>query len=592
MKRLTKITLCLLVALSLAACGQKTEKSKQNGNSGAEDAMQFPVATSFAETKKGGSIKVALETDTPFTGIFSDELADSTTDATLAQFGSESLFDTDNSYNITDSGAASFSLDRQAKQITINIKKGVKWSDGKQVVAKDVEYAYEVIANKATKSSNYTSSLQDVVGLKEYHDGKDKTISGIEMPDGENGRKVVIHFKEMHPGMLKSGNGYFWESALPYHYLKNVPFSKLRTCIEIRKKPVYFGPYKVQSIEAGQKVVWTRNEYYWRGTPSLSKITISIISPKSVSTAIKERTYDIIEVVNSQWQQIRTTKNYRFVATIPLSYNYLGFKLGKWDEKTNSVKMNKNSKMANKSLRQAIGYAMNVTQIQRKYTSGLTFRIKSLIPSQFGDYYDDKSKGYPYNPAKAKKLLDKAGYKLRSGEKYRRDPQGHKLVIHLAAMTGDASQSKIINNYIKKWKEIGLNVKLTTGHLLEFNTFYNLLFQDDSQVDMFIAGWTLNNEPSQNGIYGAGTQYNLERFATKTNTQLLKAMDSDAAFNINYRIKVFKKWQRYMQEQAFVIPLTSSYKITAINKQLVNLSYEPAEMNNSHPLWYKIGYKK
>lgn len=254
--------------------------------------------------------------------------------------------------------------------------------------------------------------------------------------------------------------------------------------------------------------------------------------------------------------------------------------------------MNKNSKMANKSLRQAVGYAMNVTQIQRKYTSGLTFRIKSLIPSQFGDYYDDKSKGYPYNPAKAKKLLDKAGYKLRSGEKYRRDPQGHKLVIHLAAMTGDASQSKIINNYIKKWKEIGLNVKLTTGHLLEFNTFYNLLFQDDSQVDMFIAGWTLNNEPSQNGIYGAGTQYNLERFATKTNTQLLEAMDSDAAFNINYRIKVFKKWQRYMQEQAFVIPLTSSYKITAINKQLVNLSYEPAEMNNSHPLWYKIGYKK
>lgn len=253
MKRLTKITLCLLVALSLAACGQKTEKSKQNGNSGAEDAMQFPVATSFAKTKKGGSIKVALETDTPFTGIFSDELADSTTDATLAQFGSESLFDTDNSYNITDSGAASFSLDRQAKQITINIKKGVKWSDGKQVVAKDVEYAYEVIANKATKSSHYTSSLQDVVGLKEYHDGKDKTISGIEMPDGENGRKVVIHFKEMHPGMLKSGNGYFWESALPYHYLKNVPFSKLRTCIEIRKKPVYFGPTRSRALKRARR---------------------------------------------------------------------------------------------------------------------------------------------------------------------------------------------------------------------------------------------------------------------------------------------------------------------------------------------------
>ena len=592
MKRLTKIALCLLVALSLAACGQKSEKSKKNDNSGAEDAMQFPVATSFAKTEKGGSIKVALETDTPFTGIFSDELADSTTDATLAQFGSESLFDTDNSYNITDSGAASFSLDRQAKQITINIKKGVKWSDGKQVTAKDVEYSYEIIANKASQSSRYTSSLADIVGLEEYHEGKSKKISGIEMPDGENGRKVVLHFKEMKPGMTQSGNGFFWEAAAPYHYLKDVPFSKLQSSDKVRKNPLFFGAYKLSKLVRGQSATWVRNPYYYRGKAKLDKITISVISPNSASQSIKSKKFDVIEVVNSQWQQIRTTKNYRFVATIPLSYNYLGFKLGKWDEKTNSVKMNKNSKMANKSLRQAIGYAMNVTQIQRKYTSGLTFRIKSLIPSQFGDYYDDKSKGYPYNPAKAKKLLDKAGYKLRSGEKYRRDPQGHKLVIHLAAMTGDASQSKIINNYIKKWKEIGLNVKLTTGHLLEFNTFYNLLFQDDSQVDIFIAGWTLNNEPSQNGIYGAGTQYNLERFATKTNTRLLEAMDSDAAFNINYRIKVFKEWQRYMQEQAFVIPLTSSYKITAINKQLVNLSYEPAEMNNSHPLWYKIGYKK
>ena len=107
MKKIMKIAICLLAALTLAACSQqRANKSKQDNNSGAEDAMQFPVATSFSKTKKGGSIRVALETDTPFTGIFSDELADSTTDAALAQFGSESLFDTDNSYNITDSGAA------------------------------------------------------------------------------------------------------------------------------------------------------------------------------------------------------------------------------------------------------------------------------------------------------------------------------------------------------------------------------------------------------------------------------------------------------------------------------------------------------
>ncbi|MDD6386525.1 oligopeptide ABC transporter substrate-binding protein [Lactobacillus equicursoris] len=591
MRKIRFLTVCLLAAFLLTACGQQ-KTSKKNTNSGAEDAMQFPIATSFGTTKKSGTIKVALETDTPFSGIFSDELADSTTEAKLAQFGSESLFDTDNSYNITDSGPAKFSLDRQAKTITITIKKGVKWSDGKQVVAKDVEYAYEVIANRATNSAHYTSSLQDVVGLKAYHDGQAKTISGIEMPDGENGRKVVIHFLAMHPGMLKTGNGYFWESAVPYHYLKNVPFKKLKTSYQIRQKPLYFGPYRVKSMVTGQSVTWVPNKYYWRGMPSLSKIVISIISPKSVATAIKQKTYDVIEVVNSQWSQIKKQKGYKFVANIPLSYTYLGFKLGTWDAKTSQVKMNKKTKMANKSLRQAIGYAMNVTEIERKYTSGLTFRIKTLIPAEYGDYYNDSLDGYPYSPKKAEELLDKAGYKRKKGEKYRRDPQGHKLTIHLAAMTGDSSQVKIINNYIKMWRKIGLHVTLTSGSLMEFNTFYSLLFSDDSQVDMFIAGWSLNDEPSQNGIYGSGTQYNLGRFATDKNTKLINEMDSEKSFNLNYRIKVFKEWQEYMQDQAYVIPLTSSYRIMAINKNLLNYSLESSQENNNHPLWYKVGFKK
>ncbi len=90
------------------------------------------------------------------------------------------------------------------------------------------------------------------------------------------------------------------------------------------------------------------------------------------------------------------------MANIPLSYTYLGFKLGTWDAKTSQVKMNKKAKMANKSLRQAIGYAMNVTEIERKYTSGLTFRIKTLIPAEYGDYYNDSLEGYPYSPKKPK----------------------------------------------------------------------------------------------------------------------------------------------------------------------------------------------
>ncbi len=49
--------------------------------------------------------------------------------------------------------------------------------------------------------------------------------------------------------------------------------------------------------------------------------------------------------------------------------------------------MNAKAKMNNKALRQAIAYAMNIEDVNKHYTSGLTFQVPTLIPAQFGDYY-------------------------------------------------------------------------------------------------------------------------------------------------------------------------------------------------------------
>ncbi|MCT2877985.1 oligopeptide ABC transporter substrate-binding protein [Lactobacillus delbrueckii] len=575
-------------AALLAGCG-KSSSSSSSSNSGAKDAKKFPEATATATAKKGGSITIAEESDTPVKGVFLNELSDGRYDSDFMQFGNETLFATDDQYKINNKGAATFKMDRKAKTVTIEVKKGVKWSDGKQVTAKDVEYSYEIIANKASQSSHYTSSLADIVGLAEYHDGKSKKISGIEMPDGENGRKVVLHFKEMKPGMTQSGNGFFWESAAPYHYLKDVPFSKLQSSDKVRKNPLFFGPYKLSKLVRGQSATWVRNPYYYRGKAKLDKITISVISPNSASQSIKSKKFDMINVVNSQWKQVKGTKGYNFVAQIPLSYSYMGFKVGKWDKKTGSVKMNKNSKMSNRYLRQAMGYAMNVDEVTQHYTQGLSFRVKTLIPEAFGDFYDKSVKGFPLNIKKANALLDKAGYKKKKGETYRRDPNGKKLTIHLAAMSGSTNQEAIVQNYIQQWKKIGLHVTLTTGRLIEFNSFYDKVQNDDPSVDVFMAAWSLASEPTQDDLYGPKAPYNFTRFATSENTKLLKEMGSDKAFNHSYRVQKFHEWQQYMQKEAFVIPLYNAYSITAVNSKLVNYSTKPSKATT---LWYETGFKK
>ncbi|WP_046434001.1 oligopeptide ABC transporter substrate-binding protein [Lactobacillus sp. N54.MGS-719] len=536
-------------ALSLTACGQ-------NNKNAAKTANKFPEQTPQKTAKQGGTLTYAIETDTTFKGIFDSQLSVDQVDSDVMQFGNEALFDTDNQYKITNKGPATFKLDKKAKTVTITVKKGVKWSDGKQVVAKDLEYPYEMTANKATNSLRYSDSLANIVGMKAYHNGKAKTISGITYPDGENGRTIVIHFLAMKPGMLQSGNDYFIETAAPYHYLKDVPFSKLVSSDQIRKDPLFFGPYKVSKVVRGQSVTWVPNKYYWRGKPKLNKIVAQVVSTKSASQAIKSHKFDIADVVNSDWQAVKNV-------------------------------MDKNAKMNNKSLRQAIAYAMNINQVEKRYTQGLTFIVPTLIPAQFGDYFDKNAKGFPYNLKKANQLLAKAGYKKKG--KWRVQPNGKPLSIHLAAMTGSAVQEPIIQNYIQQWHKIGLHVSLTGGRLIEFNSFYDKLDHDDKNVDMFMAAWSLSSEPSPRGMYSETNPMNDSRFVTKENNKLLDEIDSTKAFNHKYRVAAFHKWQQYMNDEAYIVPMTNSYSIQAVNNKIVNYSLKPAAANS---VWYKVGFSK
>ena len=585
-KLLGSVGVLTAATLTLVACGKSNTKS----NEGAKTASKFPIQTPVKTAKQGGTLKVAEVTNTPFTGVFNEELQMDQPSADVTSPGQESLFDTDDHYKINDKGPATLKLDRKAKTATITIKKGVKWSDGKQVTAKDVEFAYEIIANKATKSQRYATQFNIINGMADYHEGKSKTISGIEMPDGPNGRVAVLHCKELKPGMYYSGNGYIWEMAAPYHYLKNIPFAKLESSDEIRKKPLFFGPYQVKNVVRGQSVTWVPNKYYWRGKPKLDKIVYQVVSPNSASQAIKSHKFDITRVTNSQWKQVKDTKKVNFIAQIPLAYSYLAFKVGKWDTKKSKNVMNPHAKMGNKSLRQAMAYAMNTDAVYKHYTDGLSFQIPTLIPAPFGDYFDKSAKGYTYNIKKANQLLDKAGYKKKG--KWRTNPNGKPLTINLLAMSGNAIQQPIIQNYIQQWNKIGLNVKLVGGRLTEFNSFYDKVQNDDPKVDLFLAGWNLSTEPSQEQMYSEGTMSNYSRFVTPENTKLIQEMDSQKAFDHKYRVQKFHEWQKYMIDQAYVVPTTNAYRIDAVNNQITGYSLKPSQTNNGHQLWYKVAYAK
>ena len=582
--KLATIAITFLAAMTLAGC------SNNNSNSSSSDAeVKLPTAyKNTAATDKNatktGTLKLALVNNAPFQGITDPVLASNESDQeAFAPGGMNSMFNVDKNYKIIDGGLANQKLDRSAKTATITVRKDAKWSNGSPVTAKDVEYAYEVLGNKKSTSQQYSSDYENIIGMAEYHKGTADTISGITMPDGENGKVAVIHFKSMSPSMKYSGNSYIWGSVEPYEYIKDVPIAKLASSEQIRKNPIFTGAYKLDKVVEGESTSWSPNKYYYGKKAQIGHITINVVSMNNIDKALQSKKYDSIVPIaagnlgGTDYKNLKNNKGYTNIGQAALGYSYFAFNLGHYDTKTGKNVEDSNKKMANKSLRQAMMYALNVDQVSKKFGNGVKWRANTLIPPVFSQYYDKSAKGYPLNIKKANKLLDEAGYKKRNGSKWRSDPKGKPLTIHFGAMTSSATTEATYQDYLQQWHKIGLNVKYTNGKPMEMNSFYDVLQKpNQNQMDIWLGAWSLSSEPSQSQLYGDTAPFNMGHFATAKNTELINKMNDSSAWNEKTRIKTFKEWQDYMNEQAGVVGEQFNYAWQPVNNRVKGFSLSPA----------------
>ena len=48
------------------------------------------------------------------------------------------------------------------------------------------------------------------------------------------------------------------------------------------------------------------------------------------------------------------------------------------------------------------------------------------------------------------------------------------------------------------------DVQYTTGRLIEFNSFYDKLENDDPEIDVYQAAWNTGTDPNPSGLWGPG----------------------------------------------------------------------------------------
>ena len=571
----------LAVVVVLGACSPKNSTNEAD-DSNAQSRTFATEVTHEGTPIKGGTLKYAIVSASPFNGLFIDELSSDSTDSSLSGYVDGTMFEFDENRKLVNSGLASIEFDVPGKSATISLNsKDYKWSDGQPVTIDDYIFTYEGIGHKDYTGIRYDANYKNIEGMEEYHEGKASSITGLEKLDNYS---VKIHYKEMSPSMLIAG-GPVSAYIMPKHIFSTIPVADWEQSDYVRgTKVVGLGAFTIESITPGEAVTFKANEYYYKGRPKIDKVVAEIVSPDSIVSEMKAGKYDIATMPRAQFETYKDLQNITLLGSFESAYEYIAFQLGKWDESLGKNVMNPNAKMSDPILRQAIAYALDIDQAGKSLYNGLQRGTNSLIIPFFKDIYNKDQEGFTYNPEKAKKMLDDAGYKDVDGDGLRENKDGSKLTINFIARTRDDANESLIQQYLIWWKEIGLDVQLVSGRTLEVNSFYDKVEANEPDIDMYTAGWATGFDPDPTGLYGEDAKFNFTRFVSKEQTAILNKIASEEAFDSAKNVEFYKEWQKYAHDQAFAFPTLVGDQITAVNKRVKYYSTDIATNNTKNAI--------
>jgi len=186
--------------------------------------------------------------------------------------------------------------------------------------------------------------------------------------------------------------------------------------------PTGTGPFKFVSWQVHQKVVLVRNDRYWGKKPKLKQIIIVPIADNSARLqALQTGEVNAMDLLQPQdVAKVQDSPNLKTVSRPPFNVAY--------------VTINQAHAPFDKlAVRQAVAYGLNRQAVVNTFYAGRAQVANEFMPSSLFGYAKNVVK-YPFNPAKAKQLLQQAGltlpvkvdfyYPTGVSRPYMPDPQG------------------------------------------------------------------------------------------------------------------------------------------------------------------------
>ena len=280
-------------------------------------------------------------------------------------------------------------ISRDGRVYTFTLRKGVRFHNGRELIAADVAYTINRVLDPKTKSPGQSFFLA-IAGAADVAAGKAKTARGVTVLD-----RYRVRFTLTQPDVT-------FLNVLAMNFAYIVPREVvLKEGAAFGHAPVGTGPFVFKGWVAGQKITFARNPHYFlAGTPRLDGVTLQIgLDPSVALLRLQSGQLDLLgdPVPGADFISIRNDPKYasQLVKYVAAETSYLTMNTGV-------------APFDNVKVRQAVNMAINKTRIVRILNGRGQVANQILPPLMPG--YDPTYKGYAYNPAAARALLAQAGF--------------------------------------------------------------------------------------------------------------------------------------------------------------------------------------
>lgn len=398
-----------------------------------------------------------------------------------------------------------------------NLRKNVKFQNGKPFNADSVKGSIEYILNKSNKSG-YLSRWAAVKQVKVINDYKVQIITSTPYPTFLH--RVADDLLIMEP-----------------NYLKKAGLKKAAT------KPVGTGPYQVQQWSRNQSLKLKANNQYWAGKPKIQKAEFRYIPEfSSRLSSFMNSEVDLFDNVPvDSVKQIKGSANGKIEQAKTARVNYIAF---------NTFKK---SPIQNQKVRQALNYAVNVPDLLKTQLNGYGVRITGPLAANNQDYV--QTSGYAYDPDKAIQLLKKAGY----------DPKQLKLTLDTPS--GRYPMDKEVAQAVAaQLAKIGVTVNVKVN---EWQSYLSKIMKHQ-EGDLFLLGWgpSFEGQTTIQNLFTKAAPFS-SFYDPQVESNINKALP---LFNEKARKAAYGEIQKQLVEKAAWIPLWEQENIYAVNK---NLNFTP-----------------